>query len=59
MSEGQITRRLKVDLSELEAAFDDTSWERSYYLDLETGKTVMVTDETRQQLERIYEEAPE
>ena len=58
MSEGQITRRLKVDLSELEAAFDDTSWERSYYLDLETGETVMVTDETRQQLERIYEEAP-
>ena len=59
MSEEQITRRLEVDLSELEAAFDDASWERSYYLDLETGETVMVTDETPQQLEQIYEEAPD
>ncbi|HAZ31758.1 MAG TPA: hypothetical protein DCY61_03515 [Dehalococcoidia bacterium] len=58
MSKGQITRRLKVNLSELEEAFEDTSWERSYYLDLETGETVMVTEEIRQQLEQIYEEAP-
>jgi len=57
MSEEQIPRRLKVDLSGLVAAFDDTSWEWGYYLDLETGETVMVTDETRQQLERIYDEA--
>ena len=57
MSEERIPRRLKVDLSELEAAFDDTSGERSYYLDLETGEIVMVTDEGRQELERIYEEA--
>ncbi|MBT9143095.1 MAG: hypothetical protein DDT29_01494 [Dehalococcoidia bacterium] len=29
MSKGQVTPRLKVNLSELEAAFEDTSWERS------------------------------
>ena len=57
MSEERIPRRLKVDLSELEVAFDDASWERSYYLDLETGKVLMVTEEIRQELERVYEEA--
>lgn len=56
MNGENIIRRLKVDLSELETAFDDTSWERSYYLDLETGNIVAVTDEDRRQLERIYEE---
>lgn len=57
MSEEQITRRLRVDISELEVALDDASWERSYYLDLETGKIVMITNEIHQQLEEIYEEA--
>jgi hypothetical protein len=57
MSEERIPRRLKVDLSELEVAFDDASWERNYYLDLETSKVLMVTEEIRQELERIYEEA--
>jgi len=57
MSEGRFPRRLRVDLSELEVAFDDASWERSYYLDLETGKVLMVTEEFRQELERLHEEA--
>jgi len=57
MSEERIPRRLRVDLSELEVAFDDASWKRSYYLDLETGKVLMVTDEIRQELEQVYEEA--
>ena len=57
MSEERIPRRLRVDLSELEVAFDDASWERSYYLDLETGKVLMVTEEFRQELERLHEEA--
>ena len=57
MGEERIPRRLRVDLSRLEAAFDDTSWERSYYLDLETGKVVTVTDEIRWELDSIYEEA--
>ena len=55
MSEERIPRRLRVDLSELEVAFDDASWERSYYLDLETGQVVWITQETHRQLESIYE----
>ena len=49
-------RKLKLDLSELELAFDNSSWEATYYLDLETGAVAMVTDETRQELDAIYEE---
>ncbi len=56
MNKEQITRRLEVDLSELEIAFDDSSWEHSYYLDRETGEVVMVTDEISHQVEHIYEE---
>ncbi|MGH2592379.1 MAG: UPF0158 family protein [Anaerolineae bacterium] len=48
--------KIKVALAELEVAFDNTSWEMSYYLDLETGEVVMVTDEIRRELEDIYAE---
>lgn len=54
--ETQEIRKLKVDLIQLGSAFGDSSWERSYYLDLETGKVVMIADEIRWELERIYEE---
>jgi hypothetical protein len=36
-------RRLAVDLSELEYAFEDASWEASRYLDLETGQVITIT----------------
>jgi len=49
-------KKIKVNLSELTYIFDDAWWETSHYLDLETGQVVMVTDETRQELESIYEE---
>jgi len=49
-------RKIKMDLGELMYIFDDASWETSHYLDLETGQVVMITDETRRELERIYEE---
>ncbi|MCI0394910.1 MAG: UPF0158 family protein [Chloroflexi bacterium] len=49
-------RPLSVDWSELEAAFENASWEANYYLDLETGQVLMVMDETRRELETIYEE---
>ena len=49
-------RKIRVDLGELMYIFDDASWETSHYLDLETGQVVMITDETRWELERIYEE---
>lgn len=49
-------RKIKVALSELAAVFDDASWEMSHYLDLETGQVLVITDETRSELEGIYEE---
>jgi len=50
-------RALKVDLAQLAAALEYNSWETHYYLDLETGEIVLLTDETFHQLEEIYEEA--
>lgn len=47
-------RRLKIDLSELELAFQHNEG-ASYYLDLETGEVTMVTDEDRD----IWEELDE
>jgi hypothetical protein len=44
-------RRLPIDLIEMEIAFDNTSPEMSYYLDLETGRVVLVTSEARKTLE--------
>lgn len=48
-------RQLKIDLSELEVAFDSGSEMISYYLDLETGEVITVSDEERSLLESIYE----
>jgi hypothetical protein len=50
-------RELPIDLGELVMAFEDATWERSYYLDLETGQVVWITQETRWQLESIFEES--
>jgi hypothetical protein len=49
-------RELKVDLGELMFVFEDASSMMSHYLDLETGQVIMVTDETRRELERVNEE---
>ena len=48
-------RQLKIDLSELEIAFDSGGEMISYYLDLETGEVISVSDEERELLESIYE----
>jgi hypothetical protein len=50
-------RKLRIDLDDLEVAFDDGSPEMAWYLSLETGQVIMVTDETRTELERILKEA--
>lgn len=50
-------RALKVDLADLEIAFADRSWEHACYLDLETGRVLNVSDETRRELECVYEQA--
>jgi len=47
-------RKLEVDLGELAIALDSGSHELYHYLDLETGRVVMVTDETKRDLEEIY-----
>jgi hypothetical protein len=57
MDEKPPKRRLPIDLDELAAALDDNSWEHHYYLDLTSGKVILVTDEMRLDLELIYEEA--
>jgi hypothetical protein len=52
-------RKLKTDLGELALAFDSGFGEAHHYLDLETGEVVMVTDDTRLELEIIREESGE
>lgn len=48
-------RHLKIDMSELELAFEGGYETISYYLDLETGEAIAVTEEARGILEAIYE----
>jgi hypothetical protein len=50
-----MTRKLKVNWMELDAAFQDSSWETRHFLDLETGEVVMITDE----IARYAEEPPD
>ncbi len=59
MKEGETPRKLKIDIDELISAMDDASYGHDYYLDVETGRILLVTDETRSQLEEIYEAAPD
>jgi hypothetical protein len=49
-------KQLTIDWLELELAFDNSSYEAHYYLDKETGEIYQVTDETRRELESVYEE---
>lgn len=49
-------RKPKFNLEELAFAFENTGYEHQHFLDLETGDIVMVTDETRRELEDIYKE---
>ncbi len=46
-------RRLRVNMVELAAAFEDTTCELHFYLDLDTGQVELVTDEMRHELEDI------
>jgi hypothetical protein len=48
-------RQLKIDLNELEMAFDSGNELISYYLDLETGEVISVSAEESGLWERIYE----
>jgi hypothetical protein len=46
-------RKLKVDLVDLAQAFDNNSLEAGYFLDLETGRTIMITDDMRGEYEAV------
>lgn len=46
-----MTHKIEINWMELDAAFQSGSWEMRYYLDLETGDVVMVTDEIAGYLE--------
>ncbi|MCP4544561.1 MAG: hypothetical protein GY832_46220 [Chloroflexi bacterium] len=46
-----MTRKIEINWMELDTAFQSGSWEMRYYLDLETGDVVMVTDEIARYLE--------
>lgn len=48
-------RQLKVDLIDLAAAFENAGWEMSYFLDLETGRVILITEDTRSQYNRLVE----
>jgi hypothetical protein len=48
-------RQLNIDMSELELAFEGGYETISYYLDLETGEVITVSEEARGILETIYE----
>jgi len=50
-----VMRQLKINVSELEMAFDSGGEMISYYLVIETGEINRVSDEERSILERIYE----
>ena len=43
--------KLKIDWGDLELAFDNGSYEMSYFLDLETGEVPLVADEDRDYIE--------
>jgi hypothetical protein len=50
-------RKLRVDLAELEFAFENASGEMAHYLDLETGQVIAIADEIRRELDALYEAA--
>ena len=50
-------RHLSINFHDLEGAFETNSPEMHHYLDRETGEVLMVTDDFRHELERLWEEA--
>jgi Uncharacterised protein family (UPF0158) len=48
-------RRLKIDLADLAQAFDNAGWETTYFLDLDTGRVIMLTEDARGEYKRLSE----
>lgn len=51
-------RTLKIDLDELIFAFEHGSEEANYYLDLETGRLLLITEEERRLLASLWKRLP-
>ena len=49
-------RKVKIKMEDLIFAFEQNTFKMRHYLDKETGAVLMVTDETRQILDEVYEE---
>ena len=49
-------KKIEVDLADLMITFESTSYEMHYYLDLETGRVLWITDEIQRELETISDE---
>ena len=50
---GRPKRRVKVDLVDLELAFDSGSDETTHYLNLETGRVIGINQDFREELDQI------
>jgi len=50
-------KKIEIDLADLMIAFESASYEMHYYLDLETGKVLWISDEIDRELETIFHEA--
>ena len=59
MEERQGKRRLRVDLTELEVAFDHAAPEVIRYLDGESRKVILITEDVRSGLEQVEERVAE
>jgi hypothetical protein len=57
MNERNKASKLKIDFEDLIKAMEDSSFEISYYLNVEDGRIVSVTDKSRALLAQIYETA--
>ena len=57
MNERNKVSKLKIDFEDLIKAMEDSSFEISYYLNVEDGRIVSVTDKSRALLAEIYETA--
>lgn len=56
MMDGQAKRKLKIDMNELAIAFDNGSWEMSYFLNLETGDVQFITEDSTSDMQDFYAE---
>jgi hypothetical protein len=57
MKDKNYYRKLRVDLLDLTTALGNNSWEEEYYLDLETGRIILVSSEATHELEAVFLQA--